>query len=504
MADQTIADIYGDFGGLRLPRELVEARPRQRQGAARLYRRLVAGFVAGDAIAIGLAALICRTMLPGGRAPVQASSLLLGLAPFVGVAVLASSGLYRIAKLSPADEFRRIISAVGLSGVVLGLVADAGSRLLLGRPDHAPLTVVWLGAYWLLALVLVMSARKVLHRVIHRLRRSGVLLFRTVIIGANDEGYELARRMKNRGTGMQTVGMMAVNGERPQDGTVADVPLLGTIDSLSGVLVSEQIDCVFIASSAMRPESVTRVLQVARRLNVDVRVSANMPEILASRLSVQPVGNTLALSLQTANLSGVQAFIKRMFDIFVAGLTLLLTSPVLLVSAVLIRATSRGPILFRQKRVGRAGELFRIYKFRTMSADADEQVHALIDLSADQGPLLKIKDDPRITRVGRFLRKWSIDELPQLLNVIKGDMSLVGPRPMPATFDQGFYEDWHLQRLEVLPGITGLWQVSGRSGLTFDECVQLDLFYIENWSVSYDLFILLKTIPAVILGRGAY
>jgi exopolysaccharide biosynthesis polyprenyl glycosylphosphotransferase len=254
----------------------------------------------------------------------------------------------------------------------------------------------------------------------------------------------------------------------------------------------------------MRPDEMTRVLQVMRRMHVEVRVSANMPEILASRLSVQAIGNTLALSLQNASLSGPQAFVKRIFDLVIAGTAILIASPLWLVAAVLIKTTSKGPVLFRQKRVGRHGKLFTITKFRTMVPNADQLVQDLADYSQGQGPLFKIGDDPRLTRVGRFLRKWSIDELPQLLNVVRGDMSLVGPRPMPATFDQTYYEDWHLQRLEVLPGITGLWQISGRSDLTFDECVRLDLFYIENWSVTYDLFILIKTIPAVLFGRGAY
>jgi lipopolysaccharide/colanic/teichoic acid biosynthesis glycosyltransferase len=200
-------------------------------------------------------------------------------------------------------------------------------------------------------------------------------------------------------------------------------------------------------------------------------------------------------------LSGSQAIVKRAFDLLVGVGTIVITGPIWLAAAVAIKTTSRGPVLFRQERVGRHGSVFTIHKFRTMVADAEEQKSELLALSA--GPLFKLEVDPRITRVGRFLRRWSIDELPQLIDVIRGEMSLVGPRPL-VMFERNELEEWHLQRLEVPPGMTGLWQTSGRSDLSFDECVKLDVFYIENWSVTYDLYILLKTLPAVLRRRGAY
>jgi exopolysaccharide biosynthesis polyprenyl glycosylphosphotransferase len=218
---------------------------------------------------------------------------------------------------------------------------------------------------------------------------------------------------------------------------------------------------------------------------------------------VQPVGDLLALSLRPARLSRSQELAKRSFDLVVGSVVLALTFPVWLTAALLIKVTSRGPVFFKQERVGKDSRPFTIYKFRTMVRGAELLLPALLDTNEASGPLFKMRDDPRITRVGRALRRYSIDELPQLLNVLKGDMSLVGPRP-PLPMEVAQYEDWHRARIEVKPGITGLWQVAGRSELGFDDYVRLDLFYIENWSVLYDMYIIGRTIPAVLLRKGAF
>jgi len=195
--------------------------------------------------------------------------------------------------------------------------------------------------------------------------------------------------------------------------------------------------------------------------------------------------------------------IKRAFDIVVAGVGLVLLSPVLAAIAIAVKVTSPGPVLFRQKRVGHRGRPFTMLKFRTMQVGADRLVDELRAEHGVEDLMFKMKDDPRVTRVGRGLRKVSLDELPQLINVVIGDMSLVGPRP-PLPEEVTRYEDWQFDRLEVPPGISGLWQVSGRSDLSFEDCVRLDLFYIENWSLAYDLYILAKTIPVLVSKRGAY
>jgi exopolysaccharide biosynthesis polyprenyl glycosylphosphotransferase len=220
-------------------------------------------------------------------------------------------------------------------------------------------------------------------------------------------------------------------------------------------------------------------------------------------LTVQPLGGVTALSLRPARLSGTQVVAKFAFDLLVASTLCLLLSPMLLVIAVAIKVTSPGPVLYRQRRVGLRGRPFTMLKFRTMRRGADRQVAELRQARGVTDVMFKLKDDPRVTAVGRVLRRYSLDELPQLFNVVRGDMSLVGPRP-PLPEEVTRYEDWHFDRLEAPPGVTGLWQVSGRSDLPFDDCVRLDIFYIENWSLAYDLYILAKTIPVLLLKRGAY
>jgi exopolysaccharide biosynthesis polyprenyl glycosylphosphotransferase len=229
-----------------------------------------------------------------------------------------------------------------------------------------------------------------------------------------------------------------------------------------------------------------------------------MSEILSSRLTIQPVGDLLALSLRPSRLSGPQAVAKRTFDIVVGTIIMVITAPLWMVIGVLIKATSRGPVLYTSERVGRDGRLFMMYKFRTMIRGADLLLPQLLDKNEFAGGVLfKLKNDPRVTKVGGWLRRWSLDELPQIWNVLTGDMSLVGPRP-PTPREVAQYDHWHLQRLEAPPGITGLWQVSGRSELGFDEMVMMDITYIENWSLGLDLRILLRTIPAVLGGKGAF
>jgi exopolysaccharide biosynthesis polyprenyl glycosylphosphotransferase len=211
----------------------------------------------------------------------------------------------------------------------------------------------------------------------------------------------------------------------------------------------------------------------------------------------------MALSVNALRLTRGQAIAKRVFDVVLSAAGLLLIWPLLLAVAIAIKLGDGGPVLFRQQRVGLQRRTFTLLKFRTMVPRAELLRAELLSRNEADGPLFKVREDPRVTRIGRWLRRFSIDELPQLLNVLKGEMSLVGPRP-PLVGEVDAYEDWQLDRLEVRPGITGLWQVSGRSDLSFDEYVRLDLFYIENWSLAYDLFIVAKTVPLLLFPKGAY
>jgi exopolysaccharide biosynthesis polyprenyl glycosylphosphotransferase len=209
------------------------------------------------------------------------------------------------------------------------------------------------------------------------------------------------------------------------------------------------------------------------------------------------------MELVRTPLRGINLIMKRIVDIALSLIGLVAVLPVFLIVALAIKIDSRGPVFFKQLRVGKNGSFFYMYKFRSMVANAEELKEKLFSINEATGPVFKIKKDPRVTRVGAFIRKYSIDELPQLINVLRGDMSLIGPRPpLPNEVEQ--YSDYHWRRLDVKPGITGLWQVSGRSNLSFDEWVNLDIYYIENWSISLDIKILLNTIPAVLKGQGAY
>ncbi|HWL65385.1 MAG TPA: sugar transferase, partial [Actinomycetota bacterium] len=279
------------------------------------------------------------------------------------------------------------------------------------------------------------------------------------------------------------------------------IHVLGHIDELDHVIFTNHADCLFVASSAVGPTDMLRVAKAGRRLGVDVRVSANVPEMLTSRLTIQPVGDTMSLTLRPVRLSGAQALTKRIFDLVLSSVVLVFITPVLAAIAAAIKLTSPGPVFFRQHRVTKNGHVFPVFKFRTMRTDGDEILKQRgIDPSV---PFFKLEDDPRITRVGRFIRRTSLDELPQLLNVIRGEMSLVGPRPLPV--DQVMANENLLSpRHEVSSGITGWWQVNGRSDVSPKKALNLDIFYIENWSLSLDLYILLKTAQVLLKRQGAY
>jgi exopolysaccharide biosynthesis polyprenyl glycosylphosphotransferase len=236
---------------------------------------------------------------------------------------------------------------------------------------------------------------------------------------------------------------------------------------------------------------------------VRVRVVPDLLQLSLNRVHMDQVAGIPLLGVREMSLTGWNLILKRAMDIVIGGLGALVISPLLAVIAISIRLDSPGPALFRQVRVGRGGRSFTIYKFRSMVENAEDVRRYLDAMNEADGPIFKMKDDPRCTRVGRILRRLSLDELPQLYNVLRGEMSLVGPRPaLPSEVAQ--YQDWHKKRLDVSPGMTGLWQVSGRNKLSFDEMVLLDVYYAENWSPTSDLRIILKTVPLVLIGEGAY
>jgi exopolysaccharide biosynthesis polyprenyl glycosylphosphotransferase len=265
----------------------------------------------------------------------------------------------------------------------------------------------------------------------------------------------------------------------------------------------DAIDEVLIADADFPTEEAVELVDRCHRQGVRVRVAPSTMEILMERVEYVP-GQALPLfELKPPVFEGVDFALKRAFDLIGAVLLVLVLSPLMLLAALAIKLSSRGPVFYRSYRPGIGGKCFPCLKFRTMVAGAEQLQDRLEEQNEMGGALFKMRSDPRVTRVGRFLRRWSLDELPQLFNVLRGEMSLVGPRPLPQR-DYDRLDDWHRKRYLVLPGMTGLWQVSGRSELDFDELVRLDFLYLERWSVFLDLTIILKTIPAVIRARGAW
>jgi exopolysaccharide biosynthesis polyprenyl glycosylphosphotransferase len=462
-----------------------------RSDVRRQYRSHYSWMAVTDTLAVFTALLLAYQLRFDQIVPPFDFWLLLLTIPLITPVVYLLMRLYRVHQYSTAEEFRRIIIAISLITT---------ATVMISFWTKASFSRLWMLLSWVLGLALALLARRLWHWQVRRLRRTGKLMFRTLIVGANAEADQLAATMQAREYGFLPVGFVAggMDALRPDDQQV-----IGPIDRLRELIRETKADCLFVASSAVTSDDVRQVMKARRLEDVEVRFTANLPTVLSSRLAPQTIGGVMTLSVNVLQLTRTQAAAKRACDIAISAAGLLLLSALLVGVALAIALTSRGPVIFRQDRIGLRGRPFTLLKFRTMVAGADLMLEKLRDQNEADGPLFKLRNDPRVTRIGRFLRRYSIDELPQLINVLKGEMSLVGPRP-PLAEEVALYSDWQLDRLEVRPGITGLWQVSGRSDLPFEEYVQLDLFYVENWSIAYDLYILSKTIPILIASRGAY
>ncbi|MEI7759682.1 MAG: sugar transferase [Thermoleophilia bacterium] len=286
--------------------------------------------------------------------------------------------------------------------------------------------------------------------------------------------------------------------------TIEGLPSLGvSLAELPAILERSRPDELILSEADFDERTVLDVVEYAHRAGVKVRLAPNTTELLVQKGEYVPGQGVLLFDLRPPILSGWDWAVKRTFDVVGSGLLVVLGLPLWLIIALAVKLDSRGPVFYVDRRVGVSEREFGMVKFRTMVTDAADQQHRLEAANEASGALFKIRDDPRVTRVGRVLRRFSLDELPQLLNALRGQMSLVGPRPLPLR-DYELLEDWHRARYLVLPGMTGLWQISGRSGLSFDDLVRLDFAYLENWSVWLDITIIAKTIPAVVSGRGAY
>ncbi len=320
-----------------------------------------------------------------------------------------------------------------------------------------------------------------------------------LIVGAGKVGQALSREIsRERYLGLEVVGFLDDHPER----VPAGLKILGRTGDFEEVARREFVDEVLISIPSER-DLTARLITEARRLGKSIRVVPDLLSLGMEGIKADYLGRIPLLEYYGKGLHGTDLLLKRGFDILVSSLSLILLSPLLLLITAAIKIDSRGPVIYVSRRAGKKGKLFNFYKFRTMVKDAEGMMENLRHLDETDGPVFKIRNDPRVTRVGRFLRRYSLDELPQLWNVFKGDMSLVGPRP-PTPDEVAKYSDWQLKRLEIRPGMTCLWQVKGRTDLSFREWMKLDLFYIENWSFWLDIKILLRTILVVFRGQGAY
>lgn len=351
--------------------------------------------------------------------------------------------------------------------------------------------------------VTLLGASRLVERLIRQyLRRRGIGVVRLLIVGGGEMGRTLMRHIvAHPELGFEIVGFVDDDPERCTD--IGRFKALGSTHALPDLVQSLNVDEVIITLPWQYHRKIIRVLDQCEREQVRSRIVPDLFQLSLSRVDLDELKGVPLIGTKEPAIKGWGFTIKRMMDVTIASMVLLLLSPVIAVTAILISLDSPGPILFLQTRVGRNGRLFTLYKFRSMHSGAEHEMEELRPHNEADGPIFKMKEDPRVTRVGRWLRKFSLDEIPQLWNVLKGDMSLVGPRPaLPSEVAQ--YEAWHRRRLEVPPGLTGLWQTSGRSDITFDEMCLLDIYYAERWSPLLDTVIFLKTIPVVLLGRGAY
>lgn len=391
-----------------------------------------------------------------------------------------------------ADELFKMSKAYTFS-----ILVTIGISFLMKYTDFSRLVVV---VYWF-SVIFLTAILRILKRLLYfRLANHDLVCKNVIIVGAGKVGTSLMNELsQNKSLGFKVVGYVDDDYESNQ---YIKSQYLGTTSELNILLQKYIVDEIIITIPSER-ELVNKIITDLRKIDIKIKIIPDLFNLVMSTVQIDNINALPVVTLVKTPMRGVGLLSKRIFDIVAASILLFIISPVFLITSIAIMIDSRGSIFYKQTRLGKNGKQFGMLKFRSMVSEAEKLLKNLEKQNEMDGIAFKMKDDPRVTRVGRFIRKYSIDELPQLINVIKGDMSLVGPRPpLPKEVQQ--YGDWEWRRLEVLPGITGLWQVSGRSDLSFNQWMNLDVYYIENWSLGLDLKILLKTIPVVLKGEGAY
>ncbi|MCW2933373.1 MAG: exopolysaccharide biosynthesis polyprenyl glycosylphosphotransferase family protein [Actinomycetia bacterium] len=416
--------------------------------------------------------------------------------PVLWVAVLLLSGSYDVRYIGTgSDEFRKVLNA--------GVSLTAGLAILsyaINNELSRTYLVITMPGVTLASLILRYLNRKRLHRK----RARGLCMSSMVAVGHPAAVAELVKELR-RDTyhGLKVVATCVPGASRDHD-DVAGVRVFGGVDDVASAVVRSGADSVAVLPcNEIDAVSLRRLAWELEKTGTDLCVAPSLLDVAGPRTTIRPTAGLTLLHVDHPRLSGARQVLKGLFDRMVGLLALLLLSPLMLAFALAIRLSDQGPALFTQTRVGKEGKVFRLYKFRTMVVDAEARLAELRTRNEHDGVLFKMRRDPRITAIGAYLRKYSIDELPQLFNVVRGEMSLVGPRPaLPE--ETALYADHVRRRLVVKPGLTGMWQVNGRSDLSWEESVRLDLRYVENWSLALDLQILWKTVAVILRGSGAY
>jgi exopolysaccharide biosynthesis polyprenyl glycosylphosphotransferase len=392
------------------------------------------------------------------------------------------------------EEFRRVFESAVRLVALLALFTYVSERHVSRG---------YTGVAFLLTVVGSLAVRAVARARVLQLRRVGRASHRVLVLGAHRSALDVARGLDScPARGYKVVGLLT---DDVVTSTPGSVDIIGGLPDVHTAIRDFRVDTLVVApTSTLEPEDLRRLSWELEGADVDLVVSPNLTDVAGPRIHLRPVAGLPLLHVEKPEFAGLRRVAKSAFDRLVSLLALLVLTPLCLVLAVLVRLDSPGPAFFRQQRVGRGGSTFTLWKFRSMYVDAEHELEALIEQNEYAGgPLFKMRADPRVTRVGRFLRRTSLDELPQLINVVRGQMSLVGPRPpLPSEVEQ--YGSHVRRRLLVRPGLTGVWQVSGRSDLSWEESVRLDLHYVENWTLWFDISILCRTVRAVTRARGAY
>jgi exopolysaccharide biosynthesis polyprenyl glycosylphosphotransferase len=403
---------------------------------------------------------------------------------------------YRFDRTVPIiDELLAVGKAAVLGGFLVGTIAFAMKAGYLSR--------VFILSFIVFNFIFLGAERYLIRVVSSQVRNRGYNSRNVVIVGSGGTARDIAERINSyQAWGLRLVGFVLAD-ERAEQPASGDLHILGKLPDLEGIVQSEMVDEVIFAVSGKKLEDLEDTLLMLEERGINARIVANIFPHVIAKMRVEELETIPLLTFSTAPSNTVALSVKRIFDVIISFGIIVLSSPVMLVIAMAIKATSNGPILFKQKRLGLHGRTFTLYKFRSMYNDAETRRKDLEKYNEMGGPVFKMKDDPRITPLGRYMRRMSVDELPQLWNVVKGNMSLVGPRP-PVPEEVEKYQRWQRRRLSMRPGITCLWQISGRNEIRdFNEWVKLDLQYIDTWSLALDLKILLKTIPTVLFQKGA-